>query len=187
MTGCFPTLLPTGCADLRPMGGRDKRVPEAAYFRHLLRYKDQRFAQNPRFVYFAYNTLLRHRVLATGRMYLRQHPESTGLTLEQVKQMPEGGEASAGAQRCSVRRTSARLPAILERTAPVSGVSDRSARNATLLLHTVGGRHAVARSAGLPASVWWCANAQRSCGEQSAHLYLVHVRTCLAFHRDLLA
>ena len=89
VTGCFPTLLPTGCADLRPMGGRDKRVPEAAYFRHLLRYKDQRFAQNPRFVYFAYNTLLRHRVLATGRMYLRQHPESTGLTLEQVKQMPE--------------------------------------------------------------------------------------------------
>ena len=89
VTGCFPTLLPTGSADLRPMEGRDKRVPEAAYFRHLLRYKDQRFAQNPRFVYFAYNTLLRHRVLATGRMYLRQHPESAGLTLEQVKQMPE--------------------------------------------------------------------------------------------------
>ena len=89
VTGCFPTLLPTGSADLRPMGGREKRVPEAANFRHLLRYKDQRFAQNPRFVYFPYNTLLRHRVLATGRIYLRQYPESAGLTLEQVKQMPE--------------------------------------------------------------------------------------------------
>ena len=87
VTKCFPTLLPTGAAELRRT--RDKWVGEAAYFKHLLLYKDQRFAQHPRFRYFAYNTLIRHRALATGRMYLRQRHDSAALSLEEIRQLSE--------------------------------------------------------------------------------------------------
>ena len=89
VTRCFPALLPTGGAELRSIRPRDKRVHEPAYFEHLIRYQDQRFAQHPRFIYFAYNTLLRHRALATGRMYLHQHPEENALTREDALQLPE--------------------------------------------------------------------------------------------------
>ena len=84
-TRCFPTLYPTGAAELRREEPREKWVGEAAYFKHLLLYKDHRFAQHPRFRYFAYNTLIRHRALATGRMYLRQHPNAAALSLEEIR------------------------------------------------------------------------------------------------------
>ena len=86
---CFPALFPTGNAELRTDKPREKVVTEPPYYKHLMRYKDQRFAQHPRFRYFAYNTLLRHRSLATGRMYIRQHPDAAALTLEDMRAMPE--------------------------------------------------------------------------------------------------
>ena len=89
VTCCFPALFPTGAAELRTIRPREKRVAEPPYFKHLMLYKDQRFAQHPRFRYFAYNTLIRHRALAAGRMYLRQHPDSAALTLEEVRALPE--------------------------------------------------------------------------------------------------
>ena len=89
VTRCFPALFPTGAAELRTMQPREKRVTEPPYFKHLILYKDQRFAQHPRFRYFAYNTLIRHRSLATGRMYLRQHPDSAVLLPEEILAFPE--------------------------------------------------------------------------------------------------
>ena len=88
VTRCFPSLFPHGKAELRG-AERLKEVKEPAYFKHLMLYKDQRFAQHPRFRYFAYNTLLRHRALATGRMYIRQHPDAAALTLEDIRAMPD--------------------------------------------------------------------------------------------------
>ena len=43
----FPFLFPTGEADLNEP--REYNIRESDYFRHLLRYKDGRFAQHPRF------------------------------------------------------------------------------------------------------------------------------------------
>jgi len=40
----FPSLYPTGCADLRAERIRD--VKPAKYFKHLLMYKDERFARH---------------------------------------------------------------------------------------------------------------------------------------------
>lgn len=39
----FPTLYPTGIADLR--GERIKDIKPAEYFRHMMWYKDSRFAR----------------------------------------------------------------------------------------------------------------------------------------------
>ena len=89
VTRCFPALFPTGAAELRTMQPREKRVTEPPYFKHLMLYKDQRFAQHPRFRYFAYNTLIRHRSLATGRMYLRQHPDSAARAPEEILALPQ--------------------------------------------------------------------------------------------------
>ncbi|EXX53883.1 hypothetical protein RirG_239720 [Rhizophagus irregularis DAOM 197198w] len=50
----FPTLYPTGSADLRAERIRD--IKPAEYFRHLLQYKNGRFARHARWRYFALNS-----------------------------------------------------------------------------------------------------------------------------------
>ena len=71
---CYPTLFPTGAADLHSSSSsRCRPVKEAEYFKHLMLYKDQRFNQHVTFRYFAYNMLMRHHANATGRVYVRQH------------------------------------------------------------------------------------------------------------------
>ena len=50
----FLTLYPTGCADLHAERIRD--VKPAEYFKHLLLYKDRRFARHARWQYFALNS-----------------------------------------------------------------------------------------------------------------------------------
>ena len=57
----FPTLYPTGKADLRSEHIRD--VNPAEYFSHLLKYKDRRFARHTRWRYFALNSQMRWRAL----------------------------------------------------------------------------------------------------------------------------
>ena len=67
-TQAFPTLFPTGAGDFR--SPRVRSVTLADYLKHLMRYKDGRFAQHPRFRYFALNTLMRWRALETSRVCL---------------------------------------------------------------------------------------------------------------------
>ena len=45
----FPTLFPTGCADLRDQSDRQMKIKIAEYFDALLRYKDGRFGSHPRY------------------------------------------------------------------------------------------------------------------------------------------
>ena len=68
----FPTLFPTGDADF--LGQRCNQVTIGNYFKHMLMYKDGRFARHPRFRFFALNTEMRWRALQAGRIYIRQHP-----------------------------------------------------------------------------------------------------------------
>ena len=52
-----------------------------------MRYEDGRFAQHPRFRYFALNTLMRWRALETSRVFIKQNPEEAKLTVEELQEM----------------------------------------------------------------------------------------------------
>ena len=76
----FPTLFPTGAADL--LAPRIYEVTVGNYFKHLMMYKDGRFAKHPRFRYLALNTEMRWRALQTGGIYVRQHHQDAQLSLD---------------------------------------------------------------------------------------------------------
>ena len=84
-TCAFPTLFPTGAGDF--LGQRQIPVTIGNYFKHLMQYSDGRFAQHPRFRFFALNTEMRHRALQTGRVYIRQHPGDAQLSLDELRDM----------------------------------------------------------------------------------------------------
>ena len=69
ITCAFPAHFAEGKTDF--LGPRQRVVSIASYFKHLMLYHDKRFANHPRFRYFALNTLMRHRALQTGRIYVR--------------------------------------------------------------------------------------------------------------------
>lgn len=48
-------------------------------------YKDGRFSKDPRFIYFATNTLLRNQALAKGRIYVQRNSEFENMNGEQIK------------------------------------------------------------------------------------------------------
>ena len=79
----FSTLFPTGAADF--LAPQPLAVTAGNYVKHLIMYKDARFAQHPRFRYFALNTEMRWRALQAGRIYnIRQHPHDAQLSVEEL-------------------------------------------------------------------------------------------------------
>ena len=50
-------------------------------------YEDSRFANHPRFRFFALNTEMRWRALQTGRVYVKQHPGDAQLSLDELRDM----------------------------------------------------------------------------------------------------
>lgn len=92
----FPTLFPTGAADL--LGQRQNQVTIGNYFKHLMMYDDGRFAKHPRFRFFALNTEMRWHALQTGRIYVRQHPNDAQLSLDELRDMV-GREGEAFSNR----------------------------------------------------------------------------------------
>ena len=85
ISGAFPTLFPTGAADL--IAPRPRTVTIGNYFKHLMMYEDGRFARHPRFRYFALNTEMRWRALQTGRIYVRQHLHDAHISVEELRDM----------------------------------------------------------------------------------------------------
>ena len=81
----FPTLFPTGAGDFS--GQRQNQVTIGNYFKHLMMYDDNRFAKQPRFRFFAFNTEMRWRALQTGRVYVKQHPGDAQLSLDELRVM----------------------------------------------------------------------------------------------------
>ena len=89
----FPTLFPdaigdpTNTATMRDVTLGDK-------VKHLIKFAENingewvyRFACHPRFAYWAFNMIQRHRLLSQGSIFLKQHPREAQLTVEQLKQM----------------------------------------------------------------------------------------------------
>lgn len=75
----FPTLFPTGSADFT--------TPCQHNVKHLMLYKDGRFAKHPRFRYFALNTEMRWRALQSGHVYVRQNPLDGSLSVAELRDM----------------------------------------------------------------------------------------------------
>ena len=105
MSCAFPTLFPTGVADF--VAPRPLAVTIGNYFKHLMLYKDGRFARHPRFRYFALNTEMRWRALQAGRIYVHQHPHDAQLSIEELRDMV-GREGEAFSNRVLHYATSLR-------------------------------------------------------------------------------
>ena len=88
----FPTLFPTGAGEY--LAPRQRRLTLGQYSKHLIRYRDGRFAQHPRFRYFALNTMMRWRALETGRVFVKQRIGENHLSVEEPKEMVNRGDTS---------------------------------------------------------------------------------------------
>ncbi|CAB4407286.1 unnamed protein product [Rhizophagus irregularis] len=90
MVRAFPTLYPYGRADL--CSARVKEVKPAEYFRHLLWYKDGRFARHPRWRYFALNSSMRWRALQEGQIYVKQNLKEEQINVLDIQEMIANGD-----------------------------------------------------------------------------------------------
>ncbi|KAE8745952.1 hypothetical protein FOCC_FOCC007313 [Frankliniella occidentalis] len=81
----FPALFPTGAADLNLE--RPHRLTPVQYFKFLLEFKDGRFANDPRFRFFAFNTVMRHEALRAGSIYVRRNEDLHGKTVRDLREM----------------------------------------------------------------------------------------------------
>ena len=98
ISGAFSTLFPTGAADF--IAPRSCIVTIGNYYKHLMMYKDGRFARHPRFHYFALNTEMRWHALQIGRIYVHQYPHDTHLSVEELRDMV-GRPGEAFSSQCS--------------------------------------------------------------------------------------
>ena len=69
----FPALLPYGSAELNDnTRASSMKLTALEYFQFLMQYKDRRFAQDPRFRFFALNTVQRHQAIQRGTIFARK-------------------------------------------------------------------------------------------------------------------
>ena len=86
----FLTLYPTGDADLR--AEQVKEVKPAEYFKHMLRYKDERFGRHTRWRYFALNSQMRWQVLLEGKVYVKQKLNDLTLRISDIQERIAEGD-----------------------------------------------------------------------------------------------
>lgn len=67
----FPTLFPKGDADLH--SPRLQKVNPSPYFKHLMKYRDGRFAKSLRFRFFAMNSMLRWTAIQNSTICVRRN------------------------------------------------------------------------------------------------------------------
>ena len=90
MTRAFPTLYPYGTGDLR--SERPREIKPAEYFKHLMWYKDGRFARHFRWRYFALNSRMRWSALQEGKVYVRQNLSDTQIDVSDIQEMIAQGD-----------------------------------------------------------------------------------------------
>jgi hypothetical protein len=79
----FPTLFPIGDADFT-LPCR-KKLDLHEWVKHLMRYRDSRFATHPRFRFFALNLIFRHRAMQQGRFLFSRSIGNRTMTVGQLK------------------------------------------------------------------------------------------------------
>ena len=99
-TLAFPTLFPDGKGDpTNPCLQRD--VPFCKGIQHLIKYAENingnmvyRFASHPRFSYWALNMIQRKRALQQNSIFLKQNPDESHLTMEELRKMANNNSSS---------------------------------------------------------------------------------------------
>ena len=92
-TMAFPTLFPYGKADF--LINRKKTITSMSdWAKHLLWYKDGRFAAHPYFKFVVHNMIVRKRALENSKFIVNQKIGEDHLTLSAVKEMLETGDES---------------------------------------------------------------------------------------------
>ncbi len=85
----FPCSIAVRLAELndntRPTSSK---LSPLQYFQFLMQYKDQRFATDPRFRFFALNTVQRHDAIKRGRVFAKKIHISEVLLSNDVTQYP---------------------------------------------------------------------------------------------------
>ena len=66
----FPNLFPNG--DALPRQPHIKNIPLDGYALHLMRYHDNKFGRHPRFRYYLYNLIMRHRSQKIANFFFRK-------------------------------------------------------------------------------------------------------------------
>ncbi|KAK3912381.1 ATP-dependent DNA helicase [Frankliniella fusca] len=84
MSMAFPHLFCYGTCDFSMP--KKKKVSLTDYVRHLMQYKDQRFAKDERFRYFIMNSEMRWQSLNIGNVYVRKNSEFSKMTILQLKE-----------------------------------------------------------------------------------------------------
>ena len=88
----FPMLFPTGVPMLKQP--RLYEVSMQEYALHLIRFHDNRFAQHPRFRYYLYNLMMRHRSQATAAVFVKRNladtlPATVSALRTQLSHLPD--------------------------------------------------------------------------------------------------
>jgi ATP-dependent DNA helicase PIF1 len=104
----FPSLFPDGKADFTLP--RRKHLLLHEWVKHLMRYRDSRFASHPRFRFFALNMIFRHRAMQQGRFLFMRSTGNRQMTVGQLKdalKADNGPQLAMKIARCvkSVRGT----------------------------------------------------------------------------------
>lgn len=97
----FPTLFPDGKGDITtPSVKRD--VLFCNKIKHLLKFGEcvnghwvYRFANHPRFSYWALNMIQRKRALQQSSVFIKQNPGESHLTIEQLRDMASDNSSTA--------------------------------------------------------------------------------------------
>lgn len=92
-------MFPTGEADFA--ADRGEKVDMKEWAAHLLRLKGGHFAKHPQFRYWVLNTIMCQTARAASSWYLRTHIDDKDLTVEDIREMVEAGDAKGLAQRVS--------------------------------------------------------------------------------------
>jgi hypothetical protein len=78
----FPTLYATGQADFNTP--RLPKVDLNDYIQHLMRFRDSRFGQHPRWRFFAFNILMRRKANSSARFYVSKASGLKDMTREEL-------------------------------------------------------------------------------------------------------
>ena len=99
-TLAFPTLFPDGIADPTDQA-LVRNVTFHERVKHLIKFGEYingkliyRFANHPRFAYWALNMIQRKRVLEQGSVFLKQNPNEAHLTMDELREMAENNNSN---------------------------------------------------------------------------------------------
>ena len=104
----FPQLFPDGVGD-PTIRARLYNVTETNGFRHLLKFATKNskgelyypFASHPRFKFWCYDRLRRHRSIDQCNVYLKKNPDANEITIAELKQMADNVQIDSFMKRMS--------------------------------------------------------------------------------------